>query len=271
MLLATLAIALLAQPTPALFEQAPPDVEQALRARINKFYQAQMDGKFTQALTLVAPDSQDAYLGADKDRCRKFGIISLKFSDRFTRANAVVGCDTDFMADRPIRVNRPLPTNWKLVDTEWCWYVEPSLTRDRATPWGTMSPGPGGAGSSPLAMMGAGPSPAAVQNAVRASKKEILLSSYQAASEEVTLTNTMTGAVTLSLEKLPVQGFEVALDRTELKANESARLSFRYAPPDKSPKPTQTVRVRVQPTAQAIVFEVKFAIPPEVQKLIPKN
>ena len=49
-----------------LFNQAPPDVDQALRARVNKFYQAHVDGKPRTAMPIVAEDTQDLWFDTDK-------------------------------------------------------------------------------------------------------------------------------------------------------------------------------------------------------------
>jgi len=48
-------------------EKAPPEVNEALRARIDKFYGAFMKGKFREAYLLVSEDSQDAFMESSKD------------------------------------------------------------------------------------------------------------------------------------------------------------------------------------------------------------
>jgi len=252
--------ALLAQDPAALFQKAPPHIEEALRARVTTFYQHHVDGKFTQALRLVAEDSGDAFLGADKKRCRSFEIIKLTFSDNFTRANVLVGCDTDFVmpASKPIPVTMPQPSQWKVADGNWFWFSEPiDPNKGVDTPFGTMRPGAPGdrnleAGHIPLAV---------VQSAVKANKSEAKLSSFEPASDEITITNSLSGQVTLALDLVQMPGFEARLDRTELKANEKAILHLRYTPGDRSPKPTLTARVRVQPTNQVIPIQITFAVP----------
>lgn len=47
-----------AQQSDDLFEKAPPNVDEALRARITEFYQYFVDGKFRDADGLVADDSK---------------------------------------------------------------------------------------------------------------------------------------------------------------------------------------------------------------------
>jgi hypothetical protein len=105
---------------------------------------------------------------------------------------------------------------------------------------------------------------------VTADKTEVRLSSYQPASGEVTLTNQMPGVVRLSLEYAGFPGFEARLERSELKANESTKLLLRVEPHDKAPKPEVTVNVRVEPLNQVIPVRVTFAVPPEVEKALPR-
>ena len=45
-------------------EAPPPEVDQALRARISEFYQDHVDGKFRQAEALVAAETKDSFYGA---------------------------------------------------------------------------------------------------------------------------------------------------------------------------------------------------------------
>src|SRR5271165_4851797 len=70
----------------------PKDVEEALRARVDQFYQNSVNGKFKQVLTLVAEDSVDHFLqeGASKfDACEN---VKITFSADFTTAEVVEKC-----------------------------------------------------------------------------------------------------------------------------------------------------------------------------------
>lgn len=265
----------LAQDPASLFEKAPPHVEEALRARVTKFYQAHVDGKFRAALALAAEDSADAFLGADKTRCRSFEIVKLTFKENFSRAVALVSCETDFVmpASKPIPVNQPQTSLWKLADGEWVWYLEPVDPSKGVVRGGwTFRPGPADpASEQPLARLGSfNQALASVQAAVRISKMEVKLSSFEPTSDEITITNGLPGAITLSLDPLRTPGLEVALEPAELKANQTGRVVFRYTPPDKLPKSALTAVFRVQPTQQAIGVLVTFAAPPQDQKQLPQ-
>jgi len=268
-MVAMILLALAAQDT-TLFEQAPPHIDEALRGRITQFYQAHVDGRFTRANAVVAEESKDVFLEAEKRRCRTFMIQKLTYSDEFTKAKAVVTCEIDILLGaRRVWIPAPMGTNWKVVGGQWFWYhipVDPEV--GRLTPFGVMK---GGAGEGdalpdPLSL---GPSPADVLSAVKADKTEVMLSSFEAGSAEVILA-VARGRAKLSLEKTAIPGLEMSLEKEDLRAGESTRLRFRYTPPDKSPKSTQIVRVTVFPTGQIVPITLKFAVPPEVQKLIPR-
>ncbi len=51
-----------------LFDKAPPAIDEALRARVNKFYELFIAGKFKDAYSLVADDSQDKFFELSKDQ-----------------------------------------------------------------------------------------------------------------------------------------------------------------------------------------------------------
>jgi len=259
-----------AQTAAELFEKAPPELDKALRERIAFFYQCHVDGKFRQADQVVAEDSKDAFFAAEKPRYRGFEIVRIVYSENFTRARAVVAVDTDFMAPGigKMAVKAPLVSLWKLENGQWWWYVDPNAGRQ--TPFGTMRPGEGSSAPFHLNI------PTRPEDAVRllgkvtANKTEVRLSSYEPASDEVVLTNHMPGQVDLRLEYNGFPGFEARLERQALRANESVKLLLRVEPQDKSPKPTLTVNVRVEPLNQVIPIRVTFAVPPEVEKALPR-
>lgn len=265
-------LGLTAQTAAELFEKAPPQIDAALRERIQYFFQCHVEGKFRQADQVVAEDSKDAFFAAEKKRYRGFEIVRIVYSDNFTRARAVVAVDTDFVGPGigKIPVKVPLTTLWKFENGQWWWYVDPEAGRQ--TPFGPMRPGPEG-GSAPFTFsIPSRPEQAAsLLNQVKADKSEVRLSSYEPSSEEVTITNNLPGQVSLSLEYNGFPGFEARLERRELQPKQATRLLLRIEPRDKSPKPTITLNIRVQPTNQLIPIRVTFAVPPEIEKSLPRQ
>ena len=114
-----------------LLSKAPPDVDEALRARVSKYYQAFVDAKPRRAEPLVAEDSQDFFYNMKKTQLLSFEIGKIEYSDSFTKAKAVVIAETYVMAlgfgSKPVKV--PITSLWKLVDGQWYWYITEDLIK----------------------------------------------------------------------------------------------------------------------------------------------
>src|SRR6516165_6361996 len=71
--------------------QPPPETDQALRARVTEFFQDFVDGKFRDAMNLVAEDTQDEYLSSAKTPMKEFKIRDVKYSgDDFSKADVTL-------------------------------------------------------------------------------------------------------------------------------------------------------------------------------------
>src|ERR1039458_5247295 len=109
---------------PPASQKAPPEVDAALRTRITQFYQLEVEGRFNQALQLVAEDTKDLFVGSSKPTYQSSEIQSIRYSDDFTKAEVMV------MVTRllPIQgfMGHPVPTKttsrWKLENGQWCYY-----------------------------------------------------------------------------------------------------------------------------------------------------
>jgi hypothetical protein len=268
-------LALFAQDKAVTPEQPPPEVDAALRARIRIFYQAHVDGKFRVADQVVAEDSKDAFFAAPKQKYGGFEILRINYSDHFTKADAVVMCAGEWVVrGQRMKVNMALPSKWKLENGEWFWYVVP--VTEVQTPFGVMHAPPDDKAGAPTPAIAIPPDPMvaaqAILQSVKADKKELMLSSYAKAEGEVKITNGMQGSISLRAEidgRFP--GLNFALDKTVLKAGEVATLKITCDPKDRVPKPTLTARVFVDPTGQVLPVTLYFAVPPEIEKQIPKD
>lgn len=248
------ALSLNAQAPFDLFEKAPPDVDQALRARITRFYQAHQDGKFRLADEMVAEDTKDFFFAANKTRYLSFEIVKISYSDQFTKAKATVLCETQIampgFAGRPVKI--AVASTWKVERGEWYWYVAPEELN--MTPFGRMSGGPGT--GNPLGAPPAMPqNPATLLTLVKADRSSVNLK--PGAREEITISNGMPGAITLKFDHPPLPGLAVTADRLELKAGEKSVVTFEWkGEPDRGPV---TVTVQVQPTGQTLPIQVQFS------------
>lgn len=262
MIICLAAWAVLAQDPAALFEKAPPDVDEALRARVKEFYQFHVEGKFRAADALVAEESKDAFFGMDKPHCREFAIGTVRYSDSFTRAQVMISCDTDMFMPMMGRfpVKRPITSKWKVEDSRWFWYVDPpGPPGESVTPFGVSKPQQAEGSAAPTGLSAKFVDMGTVTSGVKADKSELVLDPGSAASAEVTFTNQLPGSVSLALEGRAVKGLTFKLDRTALAGGERAVLSIRYEPVEgQSPSPA-TVQVVVSPTDQVIPVSVGFA------------
>jgi hypothetical protein len=256
------AILALAQDPAALFEKAPPDIDEALRARVTKFYQAHVERKFRAADEMVAEDSKDIFFGMEKQTCRSFGIMKVAYSESFSRAVVVIACDTDLvmpMGGGRFPVKMPLRSMWKTVEGQWFWYADPPGDKEIQTPFGTHKPSPPDAGAAFQGKPGATVDLESVMRMVNADKEQITLDAAAVSSDQIVISNQMPGSVTLAFETTPIPGLEFKFDRTRLSQNESATLSVRYQPSAESAAPrTVKARVVILPLDQEIPVTITF-------------
>jgi hypothetical protein len=246
-----------AQTSGNLLDKAPPDVDEALRERIAKFHQAHVDRKLIrQADQYVAEDTKDFFFESNKPVYLEFQIDKIIYSDNFTKAKAIVNCKMYVpmpgFDKTPVTV--PSPSTWKIENGKWVWYVDQKLGRD--TPFGRMKPGEGSTPGGGLPSISSGPDIQTLWSSVRVDKRSVQLSASQESSDEVTILNKMPGSISLRLDYSKTPGLEIALDRTDLKSGEQAKLSLRSQPQKKPVAKMAEVRVIVQPTNQMIPIAV---------------
>src|SRR5271169_3408696 len=119
-------------------DKAPPEVEEALRARVDEYYHAFMEGKFKKAYLLVAEDSADAFLEADKQQYKACETIKIRYSDNFTKATVVESCKGEWKWHGTVTPTTfPVTSSWKIEDGKWCWsYVKPTQVPSPFSPTG---------------------------------------------------------------------------------------------------------------------------------------
>ena len=226
-------------------DKPPAGVEEALRARINQYFQLLVDNKYRQAEDLVAEDSRDLYYNANKPKYVSFELKTIDYSDNFTRANASLFCETLVVipgfAGRPIRL--PVTSRWKLVNGEWFYYIDPDDVR--RTPFGLVNPGSGPPGALPPLPA----NPGFAMGKVKADKTVVTLKPGQ--STEVTLSNAAQGQMSISLTGR-VQNVDVKLDRVNLNVGEKAVLSLQAHEGAHS----GTLSIQVEQTNEVIPIQV---------------
>ncbi|MGP8246638.1 MAG: hypothetical protein ACLQVN_19225 [Bryobacteraceae bacterium] len=249
-LLAMLAGAALAQEKAAdLFNKPPADVDRALRARIDEFYQDHVKGEFRKAEALVAEDTKDYFYAGNKPHYLSFELVSIKYSDDFRRAEAVVKCEQriPFPEFGGKAMVFPIPSYWKLENGEWYWYVDKDRMND--SPFGHMTPGPyPDQTGKPATLPTIATSVQQFYSMVKADKNEVKLA--PGGSAEVTISNSSPGPVTLAARST-TPGIEVHIDQAQIKASDRAVVTIHAGDGATS----GSVEVRVLPIGQVITVK----------------
>ncbi len=269
-------------------ETPPPDVDQALRARVTQFYSANLTGKWRDAFQVVADDMQDAYLGAGKEIYDKCETVKISYSDNFTKAVVRENCHGEYrMHNSHIPATFPLSSTWKLEDGKWWWYwIKPT---ERMTPFGLSKVAPDAPRSPGSSAVDAKietvvKDPAAmarqILSQIKVDKKEVVLSGFQTSRDEIHISNTMPGTISVRISCPPLPGFHVKQSNMDIGPNETSTIVFEYDAEEaqkicgecsKLPKPRLTAGIRIEPTAQYFAVKITFAIPPELERQIPKQ
>lgn len=269
-------------------ENAPPEVDQALRARVTQFYSANISGKWRDAFQVVADDMQNEYLAASKDTYDKCETVKITYSDSFTKAAVRENCHGEYRwHNTHIPATIPLTSTWKVVDGQWFWYwTKPT---EVMTPWGLSKitpdgPRPPGSPSVNANVEAVLKDPAAMAKAIlsqiKVDKKEINLRGYETSRDELHISNTMPGTISVRINCPPLPGFSVKQANPDIGPNETSAIIFEYDAEEakrlcgecsKLPKPRLIANIRIEPTAQVFSVKITFAIPPELEKQLPKE
>ncbi len=276
------------QGVPSPSEAVPPEVDQALRARVSQFYSANVTGKWRDAFQVVADDMQDAYLAANKDTYDKCETVKITYTDTFTKAIVRENCHGEYRwHNSHIPATIPLTSTWKVVDGQWYWYwLKPT---EVMTPWGLSTvtpdaprkPGEGTVNTNIETVLKDPASMAkTILSQIKVDKKEINLLGYETSKDELHISNNMLGTISVSVECPPLPGLHIKLEKTDLGPREKTAIAFEYDAGDartqcgdcvKLPKPKLVANIRIMPTAQVFPVKIIFAIPPEIQKQLPKE
>jgi hypothetical protein len=212
------------QPSPAAAE-----AEAALRARVDQFYQLQIDKKYRQAEAFVAEDTKDDYYNSSKSRIKTESIEKIELLDDNSRAKVTV--------KRKVVVATPLgdqdfdmlaPSTWKLENGQWVWYIDHNAPIQ--TPFGPIARLPVDSAKGPV---GQPPSPGKVDVAtlmkqISVDTTAVVLNSVKR-EQTVTISNDLPGAIHLDLRKPQLEGVTVELEKMDLKSGEKGAIRFRSA------------------------------------------
>jgi hypothetical protein len=181
----------------------------------------------------------------------------------------------------------PLTSTWKVVDGQWYWYyLKPT---EVMTPWGLSSippDDPKAAGSTTVntnvetVLKDPASMAKAILGQIKVDKKEIHLLGYETSRDEMHISNGMPGTISVQISCPPVPGFRIKQANADIGPKETSVIIFEYDTEEakkqcgecyKLPKPKLTANIRIDPTAQVFPVRITFAIPPEIEKQIPKE
>ena len=253
------------------FDKAPPAIDEALRARVNKFYGAFVAGKFKEAYVLVADDSQDKFFELSKDEYKSFEIVKINYSENFTKAAVVSAIMSDWRWHGAVTLTTfPLTSNWEVIDGEWYWhYVKPTMVANPFSPTGVVPvPADGGtekgAPAVPKDFTGAAKG---ILAKVEVDKSSVQLHSGETSQDVVHVRNDMPGEISLKVDQPNIAGLKITLGKPQLMAHEETTVLFEWRLDDpaikcldcaKKTNSHVAVQLHVIPTGQ--VFPIGISI-----------
>lgn len=263
-----------AQDSSDVFDKAPPAIDEALRARVDAFYQAHVDGKFRQADQYVAEDSKDAFFEADKPHYKGCRIAKISYRESFTKATVVMACKNEvaFHGER-VPVTMPATSYWKMDGGLWWWYfVQESEVQ---TPFGVMKAGPEN-NSGPPQMPSILKDPAAAARNILAQVTvdpvALTIDQTRSSKHEIHIKNGMPGAITVSVDPTGVPGLTFKPVKPQIAAGEEGVVvvDFNFDDPailcqeclvHPGVRPPATVSIHIDPTTQRFPIQIAFSQP----------
>jgi hypothetical protein len=250
-----------AQTGAALLDKAPPDVDNALRSSVLRFYELHKERKYRTAEELVCADSKDEFYNSEKRPVRNAEIIAIRYEAGFRQARVSTQVGTDLSTQYgKMSTSLPLPSNWRVDAGKWCLYYPPVSEAGLETPFGVMrpggGPGPSASGQVP-AMLGMG----VVQGTIDVNPRGIDFTSGEPGSVAVTIKNGFTGPISIEIEAREHPNLVFALDKPDIPAGASGTLTVRYAPRDPTAAREHRIVLRPSPFSRSLTILVSMPAP----------
>ena len=195
-----------------------------------QFFDLQVAKKYRPAEDMVAQDSKDDYYNGNRYNIRGFDIQNVEMLDNNSRAKVTIKAKVTLMAPGfpSMDLNTPIDSLWKLEDGRWVWYVDSAALLN--TPFGKISPDPGGEGHPPPSITpGNLPDLSALQQAVKADKTSVTLTPSEPV-QIVTISNGLPGPIELvELDPGKIAGLSSELEKKHLEPGEKTTLRFKLA------------------------------------------
>ena len=259
-----------AQPASDTFDKAPPAIEDALRARVQAFYQAHVDGKFRKADDYVAEDSKDTFFAAEKTRYKSCDVSSVRFEEDFTKATVVTACKTEmFFHGEKFPVTVPFSSRWKVENGDWFWYYVASNQKE--SPFGTLTAGRESEhGRAPIVPPDMNKLAQQILSKVTIDRDEVTVEQDHDSRQEVHLKNDMMGAIQVSTDPTGLPGLTVRAEKAQVNPGEEVTIiiEFNFDDPEincrpclvnPGVKPPMTVNIHTSPIQRDFPIKISFA------------
>ncbi len=227
-----------------------PEQEAALKANVQKFYEAMQEKKYRNAYGLVADDSQEVFMGMAKPVFTEWKLDRIEWDDSLQKAKVVLNVATDLIvAGRRVPVNRPLESTWRLEDGEWIWYhVQPETVR---TPFGNVKVNPN-TGKPPLDIkekMAAAPTAKDLFSGLELlTKGPFTFKKNEKGEALLSVKNGLDGHVKVEIRMPRTPGLKVDKLLMDLKAHEEGTFRLVWNPPQDQ----ESIRPSIQATVVSI-------------------
>jgi len=246
-------LALCAQPNPNFpipESKAPAEVSQALRERVNQFFQYHIGSINRKAFDLVAEDTKDYYFSSGKVLFLGANITGVDFSQDMQKALVHLDTTQNMQVQQYSTVaTTPIVTNWKIEDGKWFWFLDKQGAMISTTPMGASAVPPerGTLKAEPMLNPDgtlnipkdfAEPERVAAQGQALIAqsgldKDSVSITVGKAGTDTVTFHNGFSGPVSLKLYEIPsIPGLSVTLSKSDLGPREDAEVRFTFTPTD---------------------------------------
>lgn len=261
-------LASLAMPAQNL-RKPPPGVEEALRARVDKFYTLFTQNKIRQSESLVAEESRDQFYTMQKAPVLRYKIENIEWDDSFQDAKVLVTCIVN--APRAGAGGLPVPVtgDWKLMDGDWFLFIK----QTNMSPFGLMNFDTKATPEAKPAELAPRPTVESVMatNAIRVEPGKLVISrdGDGVVKQAVVITNNLPGELRLSIDAPDIPGLSLVNANKTIPAK--GQLTFQVVydqklgkiqPQCQSCKPVLSgdwdIQIRVEPFGQTSKVTLEF-------------
>ena len=249
------------------FRKAPPEVEEALRSRVESFYSLFQQRQFRKAEGFVVEESKDEFYNAPKTSIQGFEISSLNFNDDFQEARVLISVKTIHPMMGPKPISMPVTGRWKWVDEDWYLYIAPKKPGGMMnTPFGPRKiPEPMPGRTRPQAFPGSeAMTPEMIKKVLgdtfRVEGTDLRFESggSEPVTQSVTIHNNSKAGLEVSNTGEKLRGVEITSDANKVKPEGEMRIFFTYHPEKHILHGDHTVEFVVRPLMQTFSVNLHF-------------